>query len=464
MMRIKIKRYIVQFDYWVLISILLLLRLPVALGYRQQPVVRMLFLLPLVAVTLKNIVLTLYKAKFHFNKLLLILFSLFALILALAFIRTARSTIFPASTIFGNMFIWMIVAAFGFTLFATAPSVEVKRDYRRGIFFAINLYFIFNAIFHFVGIRSPEILYLSQTKAAMLTSIGINTNRVLFPTAGGLNSFGTTAGLGLVSSLVIITSKNVNRKFDKFLSLFAVLITIAIILLADSRGALAYSILVLFLILFLPKIYYKLLAIIPIVAPLLPVAMITILNLLPSTLISTLSRSGSDLANMSNRLVIWDIILKHLSNFSWVSLIGYGYRGQVVSGVSHLYAYLFTSYTNDEVASAHNFLLQNVLEIGYIGAVIFIILLFVLIRNLSRANQTATNDYTPKAMLFVLIYLILSGITEAVFSPDYQEVFTVFILIWTATGTMEYSRAPDNLAVPEKSIRTGPSMESVSYP
>ena len=157
MMRIKIKRFIVQFDYWVLISILLLLRLPVALGYRQQPVVRMLFLLPLVAVTLKNIVLTLYKAKFCFNKLLLILFSLFAVLLTFAFIRTALSNVFPASTVFGNMFIWMIITAFGFTLFATVPSEEVKRDYRREIFFAINIYFIFNAVFHFVGLRSPEV-------------------------------------------------------------------------------------------------------------------------------------------------------------------------------------------------------------------------------------------------------------------------------------------------------------------
>ena len=156
----------------------------------------------------------------------------------------------------------------------------------------------------------------------MLTSIGINTNRVLFPTAGGLNSFGTTAGIRLVSSFIILTSKNRNRKLDKIIALFGGLSSLAIILLADSRGAIAYSFLIMLLNLFLPKMYYGLLRLIPIIAPLLPVVMITVLNLLPGTLISALSRSGSDLANMSNRLIIWDIILKQLSNFSWVNLIG----------------------------------------------------------------------------------------------------------------------------------------------
>ena len=135
----------------------------------------------------------------------------------------------------------------------------------------------------------------------------------------------------------------------------------------------------------------------------------------------------------------------------------------MVSGVSQLYAYLFASYTNDEIASANNFLLQNVLEIGYIGGVIFIILLFVLIRNISRASQTATNDYTPSHAVCTDIFDFIWDYRSSIFSRLSRSVHR-FHSYLDGDWNDEILSAPDDLAVPEKSIRTGPSMESVSYP
>jgi len=459
-MQIRIKRYLLNIDYWVLISCLLLLRLPIALGYRQQPAARLLFLLPLVLVSSKNLLLTLFKSRIRFSKSLLILFLFFSLILAFAFVRTILSDIFPTSTILGNFFIWVLIAIFGFTLFTAAPDEQTRIIYRRGIFIAISLYFIFNLTLYSLGFQSPEVLYVNSTKAVLLNSVGINLNRALFPTAGGINSFGTTAGIGLVACFVILTMPG-SKRVDQIISVFGGLSSFAIIIYTDSRGTLAYTSLLIFLILILPKMIYGLLRWLPVIAPLLPLTLLSVLRLLPETVVSTLSRSGSDLTNMSNRLVIWNIVLDELINFKWIHLIGFGYRGQVLSGLSRSYSFLFTSYTSSEIASAHNSLLQSVLEVGYLGSFLFIALLFLLMGKLAQTTQRNRNDYTPKAMLFVLAYLILSGITEAVFSPDYQEIFTVFIFIWAATGTMYIELLRPQKPIMEPALPTNPVTERI---
>ena len=454
-MKIRIKRYLINIDYWVLLSCLLLLRLPVALGYRQNPAARLLFLLPLVLVSAKNLLLTLFKSRIRFSKSLLILFLFYSLILALAFFRNILSDIYPTSTILGNLFIWVIIAIFGFTLFTTAPDEQTRFVYRRGIFIAISLYFIFNFVMYSFGFQSPEVLYLRQPKAALLNSFGIHINRVLFPTAQGINSFGSTAGIGWVACFVILTMPG-SKRVDRILAVFGGLSSLAIIISTDSRGALAYTSLLIILILFLPKMIHDLLRWLPVIAPLLPLTLLFVLRLLPETVVSTLSRSGSDLANMSNRLVIWNIVLDELVNFKWIHLIGFGYRGQVLSGLSSSYSYLFTAWTSNEIASAHNSLLQSVLDVGYLGSILFIALLFLLMKKLAQTTQHDRKDYTPKAMLFVLAYLVLSGITEAVFSTDYQEIFTVFIFIWAATGTMYEGLPRPQKPVVESALPTNP--------
>jgi hypothetical protein len=55
----------------------------------------------------------------------------------------------------------------------------------------------------------------------------------------------------------------------------------------------------------------------------------------------------------------------------------------------------------------------------------------------------------------------LSGITEAVFSPDYQEIFTVFIFIWAATGTMYIELLRPQKPIMEPALPTNPVTERI---
>lgn len=430
---LKLKRFLTTVDYWVLIASILLVRMPVALGFRQNAAARLLFISPIIFVVIKNLYFSLHKEKWRFRSKSFYLFLFYCLLLIISFIRTLILKTFPANVILGNFLIWIITVVFGLTLFLTAKNEETKENYRRAIFISISLYFTFNFFLYIIGYDSPEHLYLIQYPAKLLSSIGITSNRILFPSASGINSFGATAGIGLVSNFVIFSQKN--KMSDKFLSLVGGISSLSIILLTDSRGALAFSIATISLFLVLPKKLYPALQILPFFAPLLPLFLIFILNLLPEQIITVLSRESGDLSNVSNRLTIWNIILSELKNFKLIHLIGYGYRGQVISGLASSYAYIFYSYTSQDVATAHNFLLQNILEIGYIGAIIFLIFLKTIMSNLAHWVKINSMDYISKCSLFVLVYLLFIGITEAVLSPDYQEVFVILLLLSTSVLT-----------------------------
>jgi O-antigen ligase len=434
-----------KLEYLVLILLLILIRFPVAIGFRQNPTVRFIFIIPLLIATSYRLFVTLAQGKLHLNKEIFSLFGLYCCFLSFAYLRTAISGVMPVSTVLGNWLIWITIALFSLTLFGRITDEKTVYRYRRGIFIAFGIYVLLNVGLHFSGFRSPEILYTRPFGAALLTNFGIATSRVIFPTASGINSFGTMMGALLVASLATVKIKATPR-FDKLIALFGGSSSLIIMLLTDSRGALAFSAVTIFLIIFLPKKMFPTLKWIPFLTPLIPIGLYIFLNLLPVSITSYLSRSQNDISNMSNRITIWQTITSDLATLKPEHLWGYGYRGQVVSEVSRQYASLFSAYLSDEVASAHNFLLQSILEVGYIGTIIFLILLSLLIKRLSILAYQSKFDHTPMFMLFILIYYILMGTTEAIFSTDFQEAFTIFLLILFGTGatTRPYeNQSPD---------------------
>jgi O-antigen ligase len=428
-----ITRILVKFEYFVLVMYLFLIRLPVAIGFRQNPAVRLVFIMPLLTITVYRLFVTLVQGKLHLDKPIFILFGLYSSFLSFAYLRTALSGVMPVSTVVGNWLIWLTIALFGLTFFGKSTDEKTRYQYRRGIFMAFGFYILLNFGLYLIGYHSPETLYTGNFKATLLANFGIAATRVIFPTASGINSFGTTIGVFLVASFAILKFKT-SPKFDKVIALLGGLSSFCIILLTDSRGALAFSFFTIFMLLLLPKKLFPALKWLPFLTPLIPIGLFIFLNLLPGSITSILSRSQNDLANMSNRITIWNAIIQNLTSPQPDHLWGYGYRGQVVSEISSQYASLFSSYVSEEIASAHNFLLQSVLEVGYVGTGIFLLLLGLLLQRLALLAQQSKFDHTPTVLLFMLVYFILMGTTEATLSSDFQEAFTLFLLILFATA------------------------------
>jgi len=140
------------------------------------------------------------------------------------------------------------------------------------------------------------------------------------------------------------------------------------------------------------------------------------------TLIS--SSSGA----LTNRTIIWKFVVNDLEKFKIIHLVGYGFRGQIISEISRNYACLFSSYTNSIYSPSHNFWLQLILDIGYFGVIITIVLLVYLILKLTRLF-VIERDYGYFAFLNILIYLISVGSLESSISPDWHSTFILLIFI-----------------------------------
>jgi len=433
-----IKRYILNADYWVLVFSLLLVRFPVALGFRGSALIRFLFLLPFLIIIIKNL---LYLAqhsihKIYFNPWLFVLFILYVGVETIAFLRTATNIFFSSSAIMGNWLVWFLFAMFGLFVFAAVNNRNGLQRFREAIYYALILYVSVNALMSILGFHSPDVLYFSSFRSVILGSLGIAADRVLFLTAAGINSFGLVGGAALVASAVLFFSSS--RKIDRIIGVIGIVSSLYVVLLTDSRGALLFSLVSIFLSLFPFGMFIPALRWVAALAPALPFTLVSALRLLPTQISQVLNRSSSSQgadATLSGRFIIWNAILNHFYDFRFLNLFGFGFRGQVASGISWEYSYLFSSWLDPEVAGAHNFVLQTLLDTGYIGALITICFITSLLFALG-SHLKNSQDHTIKVLFFLLIYLIVVGTTDTVLTPEHQELFLVFMLIWAAAGSL----------------------------
>jgi O-antigen ligase len=219
--------------------------------------------------------------------------------------------------------------------------------------------------------------------------------------------------------------------------------------MTDSRGALLFLILTLLLVLLFGR-FPKILILIVLAISILPVLATVFVPNLQSVRLDFLQRPdsnwvpaikektyGNELCEellakssgfLSNRPVIWKIVVKEASEPQIVHVIGYGHRGQVVSKLSERYSCLFKSYAFSNLASAHNLWLQTWIDIGYIGTLITIFFLYSLACRFSDLFITS-HAYAFRSMYSVVVYIILIGSLEATISPDFNLLFILICAI-----------------------------------
>jgi O-antigen ligase len=149
-----------------------------------------------------------------------------------------------------------------------------------------------------------------------------------------------------------------------------------------------------------------------------------------SNLTDTLSRSKSDAQTLGGRGIIWIQVLDELSNFKPIHLVGYGMYGQQTSELSYGYLKIFSDYLTDtpERMSVHSGYLQTLIDFGYIGLILIMILNSVMMWRIASAS----NDGYPKIMLCVLVSMLLIGILEPVPTIYSRELFYIYFMLVVA--------------------------------
>jgi len=309
-----------------------------------------------------------------------------------------------------------------------------------------------NAFFHGVAayIMVNFFLYLSNFgdtipgSALMLGLLGVQHERVQFPIAAGLNNYAILCGAGFVYSIAFL--KQHDFIFSRLYFLIVAIVAMISILLVDSRGALFFAFITAFSIIAFSATVWKRVYLVVVVVPLIPVLMYYAL----SSILSTGSPVATDLFVRSTYLadpgsgreIVWFAALDHLIDFNFSHLFGYGLYGQATSGIANFYDELFPLSDSPALITLHNFSLQMIFDVGYVGLGITLLYIFLLMKGLSKKVESK-QQFEYFWRLTILVYLLLMGSTEAVPSLYFADVFLIFVIaVIGISKSAELTRTP----------------------
>ncbi|WKZ34316.1 MAG: O-antigen ligase family protein [Anaerolineales bacterium] len=354
--------------------------------------------------------------------------------------------LFNALVALCNLIFWLVYATYLFMVIQNQRGSRNSMGYvLLFVFWGFGFYVGLNLLAFSVGVMPDSSIYLTSYPSQLLSMLGSQGNRILFPLADGINSFGVSAGAVLVLFIPILFSTK--DTLIKLTSMFFSLSSIAVMVMTDSRGAILFAWIAGFLYL-LPGRISKHLIWLSVFVSFLPLLVALFFPALlnfeygftrpPGNLTEKqrmvleeefCADKVKPLAGpLSNRPIIWAVALDEFKHPRFVHLVGYGYRGQVDAGISEDLSCIFLSFVYRRFASSHNIWLQIITEIGYIGV---IGTLFLFYKTAGRLYTLIEKDNSGfyKGMRLALIYIVFAGTLESILSPDYYIPFAMFLAI-----------------------------------
>lgn len=148
------------------------------------------------------------------------------------------------------------------------------------------------------------------------------------------------------------------------------------------------------------------------------------------------SRNEGDVASFSNRDIIYASTMATFvtQGDSMSMLFGYGSFGQVTSGISDSYAFLFSnSYSNSDSVHVHNSVLQILIDYGALGVSSFA---FLVIRLARLAKSTARYKrklgercQNQNLYMALLLFIIGTSMTETSITYYSFGVLSIFLML-----------------------------------
>jgi hypothetical protein len=431
-----------------------LINLWMVMGLNGVPGALFVCLAPLWLVIIKNLLVLpcITDARYSSMTALAAMTTVFVLWLLVQLTRSVPDTVAWQSFVFlltATLFAYAVFSSLG-----TAPPERIANSLYSGV----GLYLVLNVSLHLLAVAAPPIGQTSvASDALMLSLMGINTPRVIFPLAMGLNNYAVMGGLGFVIAVAMLRSESgvLVRTWWVLVSAAA----IASLLLVDSRGATLFAVVAAVFVLLAPRfltrrahwfVFLAPLASVGVIALLLAIANLGAFEPLQEIVYLFLRPEAGAQDLGSGRALVWAVTVEELLQLKPEHLVGFGSYGHVTSGISKYYAHLFPYLDRPYFATLHNAAFQYVIDSGYVGALLFFWLLYSIVRHaaLTRASLSAS---TAGAGLF----LALMGLTEAVPTLYFRDMFFVFLMLCfyaTTTNSPKSHSAPGG-----RGIRLGSS-------
>lgn len=282
-----------------------------------------------------------------------------------------------------------------------------------GLFVAVNL------VAFAAGMRG-ELADVGTNK--MLSLIGVRVARGSFPFAAGVNNFGMLAGLALMGGFALAWAGKA-----RWVAWPVALLGLAGLVVADSRASFAIASLICAAVAIIPaRPLGAALRWAPALALVAPLALYGVNAMIRdnSSAQQVVVRDGSfaqRLGPLTGRDVVWESGMGVLADAKPIHLVGYGAFGQASSGATKGYAWIFSEPARYSLHSLHNAPLQIVMDIGYLGLAVWLLMWVTLTRRLSAMQSGALSAMAA--------FIVFGGVMEVAGTPVYPDVFVVLMLM-----------------------------------
>jgi hypothetical protein len=365
-------------------------------------------------------------------------------VIVVAFYRAGRDgEIYSLKQAIEEAVTYLLLASFVFNAVLAEPNPEARRRRTIAVCFAPVAYVAANELLYLGGVRAPAnpASIDNPGPAQLLSLFGLSGQRIFFPYGEGLNGFGVIAGMAFITS---VTALRRMRGYLRAAGAAGILAAVYGLLVADARGPLLFAIAVSIGLVVAPRVLARGARGLPLVIPLAPGIIVAGLGLFAGTSVSsTFARGNFEFASATGRTDVWSAVLSFLGHFDAQQLVGWGFGGQLSSGVSYTYAYVVSTNGRPEFATAHNFILQSILDVGYVGAAIFLLIFFLSLRSAGRRLR-GTFEPAVTIVVGILSFLLLAGTLESTPGSSTPAAFGAFLLV-TACA-FAYQGDPDQAA------------------
>ena len=379
---------------------------------------------------------------------------LFALDIALALVRGAQDGDYSTMTgSIGRILLYLTVLALGIVSLTSARDLAERDRRLLAIALAPFVYVLINGLLTAAGVQAPLPPGATAgergtvgSQSQLLSFLGIAGGREQFPLATSINLYSIIAA-GAFAGLAVLRIRAPER-LPRKIAWPAMAICLVEVLIGDSRTALGVAFVI--VLIFLIWRRFNGTSIVALLIPAFPLIVVGVLRVIGSSSVgSLLGRTGGagqnnlgSVASGTGRTYIWSGVWQVLKHFSFHDVIGWGAAGQIPSGASLRYIFVFPQDNLAYTAFTHNLTLQVLLDEGLIGLVILVAVLArtsVLLKRHLREEPSSP----AAALVAMLLVFILCGGTEV--SPTYytEEVLIMTFLIAGAAAALAGSPRPE---------------------
>lgn len=369
------------------------------------------------------------------SKAHLVLLAAFAGMFLCSFGRAAALGTLPADWAMLQLLRWASIIVFLAAMLVAEDWEGSQGGLLRSMAFAFLLYSALNVLLYLLGVRNTATSeqYISVGgRGLMFGLIGLDVYRTPVPIGGGINTGGLESAAGIAMGLIMLTQAR-GLGVPRIVSATLAGGSAFLVLLTDSRGAMGAALIGAGIALLLPGAGRRHVKWLALAIPILPLVALVVLQAFGNLAwISRLGRTEGTgpVALLSGRPVIWGYILTFLGHFKLSQVFGYGALGQVGSGVSQQYWRLFaTMYASPLYASAHNTLLQTILDVGYAGAIVQTALFWTLLRRFGSAGRPGNHWAWDGVALGLTVFLAFLGTTDQTLNTQMPNTLVLFLML-----------------------------------